>query len=352
MPASTWTSRLPPRSISDPGMSAAAETPADGAGTGSGPPGRSDLTDPSGPSGSSRSTGPSGPSGPTGRRYLPDGADRPGGVRGVDEPDRSGQRDRSGRSHPDVRDGRSATVAELAAAIARIGPDGALFGVRAGSVARSRVGGAVHLDDGDTPPPGVFAGEPARVPPPDDPEGPAGDPAGDPEAVAKSICLRQLTGQTRSRAQLEQALRRREIPDDVAHRVLDRFTEVGLIDDAAYASAFVASKHRDRGLGRAALRTELRRKGVEGPAAEQALDGLGSDAERSRATELVAKRLDAAMFAGLPAARRRLLGLLARRGYPASLAASVVDDALRGFSEPGEAEPSDDALGDWDDVVD
>ena len=99
-----------------------------------------------------------------------------------------------------------------------------------------------------------------RVPPPDDG---AGDEPGDPVAVAKSICLRLLTGSTRTRADLERALRRRGIADDVAGAVLDRLTEVGLIDDAAYAEAFVASRHRDRGLGRSALRAELRRKGVD-----------------------------------------------------------------------------------------
>lgn len=168
--------------------------------------------------------------------------------------------------------------------------------------------------------------------------------------MAKTICLRLLTGQARSRADLADALRRKGIPDEVAERVLDRFVEVGLIDDVAFAQAFVAGKHRDRGLGRAALRTELRRKGIDGATADGALSAVDSEAERRRAAELVAKRLDSAMFAGPPAARRRLLGLLARRGYSASLAASVVNDALRGYVEPMDpAAGDDDAPAGWDD---
>lgn len=176
------------------------------------------------------------------------------------------------------------------------------------------------------------------------------DPPGDPQAVARSICLQLLTGAARSRADLAAALRRRGIPDDAAVSVLDRLTEVGLVDDASYAAAFVASKHRGRGLGRVALRAELRRKGIAADLADQAVSPIDAAAERDRATALVLRRLDSAMFAGLPAARRRLLGLLARRGYPASVATAVVDEALRGYCEPA----PDDGLGDspdacWDD---
>jgi regulatory protein len=183
-----------------------------------------------------------------------------------------------------------------------------------------------------------------RLPPPDDG---GGDEPGDPAAVAKAVCLRLLTGSARTRSDLSTALRRRGIGEEVASAVLDRLTEVGLIDDAAYAQAYVAAKHRDRGLGRAALRTELRRKGVDPAVAAAAAARIDDEAERRRAGELIAKRLDSAMFAGPDAAKRRLLGLLARRGYAPGLAIAVVDDALRGFV-PVEVPDSDDiGAGNW-----
>lgn len=151
------------------------------------------------------------------------------------------------------------------------------------------------------------------------------DPA---EAKARDICLRLLAASPRPRAKLAEALRQRDIPDEVAERVLDRLTEVGLIDDAAYAENFVRIKHRDRGLGRSALRAELRRQGVDPELSGSAVDQLDQQDERRRAAELVAKRLPGAIGAGPLAARRRLLGQLARRGYPADLAASVVDEAI------------------------
>lgn len=151
--------------------------------------------------------------------------------------------------------------------------------------------------------------------------------------AAKAICLRLLAVSPRPRAGLAQALQRREIPAEIAESVLDRLTQVGLIDDVAYAQSYVRVKHRDRGLGRSALRSELRRLGVEPEVLAAAVETVDGDAERARATELIGKRLDAAMEAGPIAARRRLLGLLARRGYSPEIAVPVVETALERYSK-------------------
>ena len=167
------------------------------------------------------------------------------------------------------------------------------------------------------------------------------DPPGDPAAVAKQICLRLLTTAPRTRAVLAEALHKRSIPDDVADRVLDRLAAVGLVDDRAYAEAFVSTRHRDRGLGRTALRTELRRKGIDPATVEQAVSSIDADGERDRAMALIRRRVDASMAAGPKAARRRLTALLARRGYSASVANAVVDEALRDYGV------TNDEMSDW-----
>src|SRR5262245_14526757 len=110
--------------------------------------------------------------------------------------------------------------------------------------------------------------------PPAEYDGRLGDAEPDPESVARSICLRLLTGAPRTRAELATAMRKRGVPDDVADRVLDRFVDVQLIDDAAFAAGYVESRHRERGLARTALRQELRRKGVDAETAASALAGL------------------------------------------------------------------------------
>ncbi|NMH92533.1 recombination regulator RecX [Pseudonocardia bannensis] len=161
-----------------------------------------------------------------------------------------------------------------------------------------------------------------------------GDPASepdqdaDPESVARSICLRLLTDRARTRQELAQALRKRGVPDDVAARVLDRFGEVGLIDDAAFAGQWVHSRHTFRGLGRRAIAVELRRKGVDDETAADALAEVDTEAEEQRARELVERKLRTQRGEVDEAVARRLLGMLARKGYPAGVAYRVVKEAL------------------------
>lgn len=153
-------------------------------------------------------------------------------------------------------------------------------------------------------------------------------PDADPAAVARSIVLRKLTAAPRSRAQLQDDLRRRNVPDDVAALVLDRFTEVGLVDDQAFAASWVRSRHATRGLSRRALADELRQKGVDDEAILAALDGVDGDDEQAAAEALVAKRLGGLRGVDDQAATRRLVGMLARKGYSGGLAMQVVRAAL------------------------
>lgn len=146
--------------------------------------------------------------------------------------------------------------------------------------------------------------------------------------MARLICLRQLTAAPRTRAQLADTLRRRGVPDEAATAVLARFAEVGLIDDAMFASAWVESRHSGRGLGRRALVAELNQRGVDRRDIQAAVAQLSPETELATAQALVQRRL--ASTAGQPAAVRirRLAGMLARKGYPPGLAYRVVREAL------------------------
>jgi regulatory protein len=148
------------------------------------------------------------------------------------------------------------------------------------------------------------------------------------EEAARVICLRLLTSGPRTRAQLATALRKRRIPDEVADSVLGRFAEVGLIDDAAFARAWVESRHHGRGLARKALAAELRQRGVSDGEVRSAIGLLGPQDELATAQQLVAKRVAAGRGKPMPVRARQLMGMLARKGYPAGLAAQVVREAL------------------------
>jgi regulatory protein len=155
-------------------------------------------------------------------------------------------------------------------------------------------------------------------------------PDADAESVARKILLEALTGQARSRQELRDRLAKRAVPDDLAERVLDRFGEVGLVDDEAFARSWVESRQRSRGLARRALAQELRRKGVDDETARTALDDLDPSQEEQAARLLVRKRLRSLRDVDPVTATRRLAGLLARKGYPAGLAFRVVREELGG----------------------
>jgi regulatory protein len=163
---------------------------------------------------------------------------------------------------------------------------------------------------------------------PDLAPGPPDEDLGDPESAARGLCLRALTGAPKTRQQLADLLEQRGIPEDAAVTVLDRFTEVGLIDDAAYARAWVSSRQAGRGLARRALSAELRAKGVEPEVAAEAVEAVGDDDEREAARRLVDRKVGAMRRLDRTTATRRLMGMLARKGYNGGLAAAVVREAL------------------------
>lgn len=158
----------------------------------------------------------------------------------------------------------------------------------------------------------------------------------DPVEQARNICLRLLTGTPRTRKQLADALRKREIPDEAAEEVLSRFEDVGLIDDAAFADAWVESRHHGRGLARRALVRELRTKGVDSAVIDEAVGQLDSEQEEATARELVARKLRSTRGLERDKRLRRLAGMLARKGYGEGMALRVVRQALEEEGEDTE----------------
>lgn len=157
----------------------------------------------------------------------------------------------------------------------------------------------------------------------------------DPVAVAREIALRQLTVRARSRAELAKALARKNVPDDVAEQVLVRLEEVGLIDDEVFARDWLAAGAR-RQKSRRVLLGELSEKGVARELIDEAAADLNSARDYEVALAFATRK--AMSMAGLdPAVRyRRLAGALARRGFPSSVVAQVIREALAELADPDE----------------
>jgi len=152
---------------------------------------------------------------------------------------------------------------------------------------------------------------------------------------------------------------RRGVPADAAKVVLDRFCEVGLIDDVAFADAWVRSRHTGRGLAARALAAELRARGIDHEVAADALAEIGPDDERRAAVALVQRRLRTMGTLAREVQFRRLVAMLARKGFSHSLAIEVVRAELRpadgaareGYQPPGSSSRGRSRFGMLDDAV-
>jgi regulatory protein len=181
-------------------------------------------------------------------------------------------------------------------------------GGRARRGGRGRRSGSASRDEAATPPPTPV----------------------DPVSKAKEICLNLLAMRPRTRTELHTKLLQRGIEEPVADQVLSRLNDVGLVDDAAFAEMWVRSRHTYQGMSRRALSLELRRKGVADQLAAEAVSAVDSEAEEIKARELVRKRMrSVAGTAPELTLIRRLVAMLARKGYSEGMAYRVVREEMR-----------------------
>ncbi|WP_318842756.1 regulatory protein RecX [Myceligenerans pegani] len=151
--------------------------------------------------------------------------------------------------------------------------------------------------------------------------------------AAREALLRILTAAQKSRHELEQALARKGFPESVVIPLLDRFDEVGLVDDAGYAGTIVRTRHGERGLARRAISAELRRRGIDEETATEALDQIDADDERVAGARLAEKLVVKTRGKDRDVRVRRAVGSLARKGYAPGMAFELVREALAADGE-------------------
>ena len=156
----------------------------------------------------------------------------------------------------------------------------------------------------------------------------AEQPPADPVEFARAILLRRLAAAPRSRSELHADLLKRGVPDAIATALLDRFEEVGLVNDATLAHDLVEWRHQGRALSRRAIALELRRRGIDDELSATALATVDDEAERERAAEFVRAKLSSTTGLAADVRLRRLVGALARKGYSPGLAFGVVKSEL------------------------
>lgn len=147
--------------------------------------------------------------------------------------------------------------------------------------------------------------------------------AADAEETAYQRVLLLFNSRPRTRAEIVRALQNQNTSEDIQHAVLERLQHSGLLDDTAFARAWIANRSEFRPRGQTALRYELRQHGIEESIIQQVLTENPADEyhEAVRAAEKFAKKLagsDALTF------RRKLGGFLTRRGFGYETSARVI----------------------------
>lgn len=136
----------------------------------------------------------------------------------------------------------------------------------------------------------------------------------------------------RTRRELDVRLRKREATPAQIREALDRLESTGILSDESVAQAEAASRLR-RGEAPARVKQQLRRKGVAGDTATEAVAGAMADDEfdEEAACRTVAEKRARSLTSDDPvAAERKLLGFLLRRGYGSGIARRVARSVLRG----------------------
>jgi len=146
--------------------------------------------------------------------------------------------------------------------------------------------------------------------------------------AAKQVLLRRLSHAPRTRKELAKDLKDKDISDEVANIALDRFEEVGLINDQALASNYVSSQHERKGIGKNAFRQQLRAKGVSDDVALEAISQISDDQEFQAAFALACKKIRSLQKDDAKTQLRKIVGVLARKGYSSNLAFRVAKEVI------------------------
>ena len=158
-------------------------------------------------------------------------------------------------------------------------------------------------------------------------------PLDDPEGVARKVIYDRLAVRAQSRSDLAQALAKKQVPEEVAEAMLDKFEAAGFIDDEDFARAWVQSRQRSKGLSSRVLAVELRRKGVDAEISKEVLAELDPAEEIQSAHRLVQAKLRSVSRFDDTTKIRRLTAMLARKGYSPQVAFDVVREELGAEAE-------------------
>jgi len=157
----------------------------------------------------------------------------------------------------------------------------------------------------------------------------------DDPAIVLDAAARFLETRPRSVAEVRRRLTGAGYRRELVEGAIARLIELGILDDAAFARAWVESRDRAHPRGEIALRRELRLKGIDAAVLDEVLAERGGESagapDADAADRLIARNEAALSRVAAPRARRqRAYALLARHGFDPDTASEAVRRFLAG----------------------
>ena len=154
------------------------------------------------------------------------------------------------------------------------------------------------------------------------------------KAPIRAKALRLLDQRMRSRKELVERLEAvEEFPTSMIEEVVDDLTRSGLVNDELFASEWVRQRFASRGKSKMVLNRELQEKGIDASLRADALEQITHNAEEEVARKLAAKKAAtiksvAPDFNDKQKDLRKVVGVLARRGFPSELSMNIAREQL------------------------
>lgn len=154
---------------------------------------------------------------------------------------------------------------------------------------------------------------------------------------AYESALKLLEYRPRSEAEVRRSLQRKGLPEVVVEQTLERLRRAKLVDDHDFAQFWVENRQRFRPRGLAALRYELKAKGLDEGDITTAL----GDVDEGESAYSLARAQARRKSQLAPQELRRHLGqYLARRGFQYSVIADIVRQVVAEAGSIEDGEPT------------
>ncbi|MET0933687.1 MAG: regulatory protein RecX [Mycetocola sp.] len=156
-------------------------------------------------------------------------------------------------------------------------------------------------------------------------------PEPDPESVEAAL-VKKLARRALSEAEVLSFGMDEGLTAHQANSVLDHLRDLGYVDDRVLAEQLKHALYERKGQSRAVVARAMSGRSIEREIIDEVLDDIDSGDELSAATELAAKRASQLTALDKQTLERRLVGYLARRGYPGNIVREAIAPLLAGRS--------------------